>query len=133
MKDVVFTKCDDNDVDNDDNKTQDEDEDEDKNTVLKEIEVPGGLYVAIKRVVQTTSAHRVLTEAMLLKRLGEHPYISTVHFIEIDRDSGQISLVLPYVPHSSFKSYFMNMSVTEIQLYMYALFSAIAHLERYVL
>lgn len=96
-----------------------------------EVEVPGGQLVALKRITLTTSAARALAEALFLRRLGAHPYIASLHFIEIDPESGQITLVLPFVEHTSFREYYNNMSLTEIQLYMYALFSAIAHLEKH--
>lgn len=47
------------------------------------------------------------------------------------RDGGQVTLVMPYFSHDSFKDFMLNMDSVWIKKYMRALFTALEHLHKY--
>lgn len=94
------------------------------------INIPGGIVVAIKRIICTTNIKRIVNEAKCIQSLIKHPHTVPLLFIEIEPISKQISLIFPYFEHDTFTNYFLDMNVDEIRDYMYALINTLVYLEK---
>ncbi|EGG14728.1 putative protein serine/threonine kinase [Cavenderia fasciculata] len=84
-----------------------------------------GRLVALKRVSPTSSPTRILNEIKTLMKVGEDRYISQL--LGIIRHMDQVTLILPYFEHDSFKDYFFKLTPNEFRNYLIAIFSALKH------
>ncbi|KAK6357010.1 hypothetical protein TWF718_001341 [Orbilia javanica] len=80
-------------------------------------------YVAIKKIYVTSSPQRIHNELELLKDLTGSKNV--VSLITAFRHLDQVIAVMPYFRHVDFRDYFKKLSISEIQLYMRSLFTAL--------
>jgi cell division control protein 7 len=86
--------------------------------------------VALKRIYPTSTPSRILNEIQLLRELGSEK-AHVVCLKRILRFDDQVTLVLPYFAHDSFKEYVLTMTAPQVKEYMRALFTALAHLHNH--
>eukprot|EP01133_Synstelium_polycarpum_P015987 gene15987-19018_t len=84
-----------------------------------------GMVVALKRVAPTSSPTRILNEITSLLRVGGQHFVSQL--LGSMRYQDQVTLILPYFEHDSFKDYFFKMTPNEFRYYLSALFTALKH------
>ena len=86
--------------------------------------------VALKRIRPLSSAQRIYDEARFLEQLDGQHHCCKLLEILIDKDDPRChpTLVLSYMPHSSYKTYLPELTLAHIQQYMRALLEALAHL-----
>lgn len=82
-------------------------------------------YVAIKKIYVTSSPARILNELELLHDLRRCPCISPL--ITAFRHHDQVIAILPYFRHEDFRSYFRNMTVPDMQVYLRNMFTALKY------
>ncbi|KFH45647.1 Cell cycle serine/threonine-protein kinase-like protein [Hapsidospora chrysogenum ATCC 11550] len=80
-------------------------------------------YVAIKKIYVTSSPSRIFNELDLLNDLRNCP--SVCPLITAFRHTDQVIAVLPYFRHSDFRSYFRDMTIPDIAIYLRSLFTAL--------
>lgn len=80
-------------------------------------------YVAIKKIYVTSSPARILKELELLYDLRRCP--SVCPLITAFRHTDQVVAILPYFRHGDFRSYFRDMTVADIAIYLRSLFTAL--------
>ncbi|KAM5376301.1 hypothetical protein ACJZ2D_005523 [Fusarium nematophilum] len=80
-------------------------------------------YVAIKKIYVTSSPSRILNELELLHDLRQCP--SVCPLITAFRETDQVVAILPYFRHGDFRTYFRDMTITEISVYLRELFTAL--------
>ncbi|XP_044717691.1 kinase [Hirsutella rhossiliensis] len=80
-------------------------------------------YVAIKKIYVTSSPARILNELELLHDLRQCP--SVCPLITAFRHTDQVVAILPYFRHGDFRSYFRDMTIPDIAIYLRALFTAL--------
>ncbi|KAG9249606.1 putative cell cycle protein kinase, partial [Emericellopsis atlantica] len=80
-------------------------------------------YVAIKKIYVTSSPSRIFNELDLLKDLRDCP--SVCPLITAFRSTDQVIAVLPYFRHSDFRTYFRDMTIPDIAIYLRSLFTAL--------
>lgn len=80
-------------------------------------------YVAIKKIYVTSSPMRILNELELLHNLRQCP--SVCPLITAFRHTDQVVAVLPYFRHGDFRTYFRDMTVADIAVYLRSLFTAL--------
>eukprot|EP01132_Coremiostelium_polycephalum_P001175 gene1175-1487_t len=84
-----------------------------------------GLIVALKRVAPTSSPARIINEIHSLLRVGGSHNVSAL--LGALRYKDQVTLILPYFEHDSFKDYFFKMTPNAFRHYLYALFTSLKH------
>lgn len=82
-------------------------------------------YVAIKKIYVTSSPSRIFNELDLLKDLRSCQ--SVCPLITAFRHTDQVIAILPYFRHSDFRSYFRDMTIPDISIYLRSLFTALKH------
>ncbi|KJZ73452.1 hypothetical protein HIM_07246 [Hirsutella minnesotensis 3608] len=80
-------------------------------------------YVAIKKIYVTSSPARILNELELLHDLRQCP--SVCPLITAFRHTDQVVAILPYFRHGDFRSYFRDMTIPDIAIYLRSLFTAL--------
>ncbi|GJN86919.1 cell cycle protein kinase [Purpureocillium lilacinum] len=80
-------------------------------------------YVAIKKIYVTSSPARILNELELLHDLRRCP--SVCPLITAFRETDQVVAILPYFRHGDFRSYFRDMTIPDIVIYLRSLFTAL--------
>ncbi|KAF4509402.1 hypothetical protein G6O67_003578 [Ophiocordyceps sinensis] len=80
-------------------------------------------YVAIKKIYVTSSPARILNELELLHELRRCP--SVCPLITAFRHTDQVVAILPYFRHGDFRSYFRDMTIPDIAIYLRSLFAAL--------
>lgn len=80
-------------------------------------------YVAIKKIYVTSSPSRILNELELLHDLRQCP--SVCPLITAFRETDQVVAILPYFRHGDFRTYFRDMTIPDIAIYLRALFTAL--------
>lgn len=80
-------------------------------------------YVAIKKIYVTSSPARILNELELLHDLRQCP--SVCPLITAFRETDQVVAILPYFRHGDFRTYFRDMTIPDIAIYMRSLFTAL--------
>ncbi|KAI9265907.1 kinase-like domain-containing protein [Helicostylum pulchrum] len=89
---------------------------------------PLNQFVALKRIYDTSSPHRIANEIeLLLKFLGK-PCISPL--ITAFRQQDQVFVVMPYIDNDDFRSIFSEMDMTEIKSYFRCMFTALNELSK---
>lgn len=83
---------------------------------------------ALKHLIPTSSPGRIENELRCLQLLGGKDNVLPVR--SVLRNGDHIIFILPYVPHSKFTDYMQEMSVDEIQKYMYHLFVSLKHVHQ---
>ncbi|RKP07017.1 kinase-like domain-containing protein, partial [Thamnocephalis sphaerospora] len=78
---------------------------------------------ALKCILPTSGCKRISEEIRLLRSLSKARGIAPL--LRAFRYQDQVVLVLPYIRHTEFRSFFSTCDVQEIQYYMFALFSAL--------
>jgi serine/threonine protein kinase len=83
-------------------------------------------YVAIKRLVRTSSPQKVYDELQYLKILdGKHHVIPV---LDVRRTDEQVIIVFPYFPSHDIRDYMKHMTMEDIKIMMKQLFQALKHL-----
>ncbi|KAH7245745.1 kinase-like domain-containing protein [Fusarium tricinctum] len=80
-------------------------------------------YVAIKKIYVTSSPSRILNELELLHDLRQCP--SVCPLITAFRETDQVVAILPYFRHGDFRTYFRDLTIPEISVYLRELFTAL--------
>lgn len=80
-------------------------------------------YVAIKKIYVTSSPARILNELELLHDLRRCPSICPL--ITAFRHTDQVIAILPYFRHADFRTYFRDMTIPDIRIYLRSLFTAL--------
>ncbi|KAK7409114.1 Cell division control protein 7 [Neonectria punicea] len=80
-------------------------------------------YVAIKKIYVTSSPSRILNELELLHDLRQCP--SVCPLITAFRETDQVVAILPYFRHGDFRTYFRDMTIPDIAIYLRSLFTAL--------
>jgi len=80
-------------------------------------------FVAIKKIYVTSSPARIYNELELLHDLRDSPSVCPI--ITAFRHTDQVLAVLPYFRHSDFRDYYRNMTVTDMAIYLGALFTGL--------
>ncbi|CAG9973320.1 unnamed protein product [Clonostachys byssicola] len=80
-------------------------------------------YVAIKKIYVTSSPMRILNELELLHDLRRCP--SVCPLITAFRQTDQVIAILPYFRHGDFRTYFRDMTIPDIRIYLRSLFTAL--------
>ena len=80
-------------------------------------------YVAIKKIYVTSSPARILNELDLLNDLRQCP--SVCPLITAFRHTDQVIAILPYFRHGDFRSYFRDMTIPDVAIYLRSLFMAL--------
>lgn len=80
-------------------------------------------YVAIKKIYVTSSPARIFNELDLLKDLRNCP--SVCPLITAFRQTDQVVAILPYFRHADFRTYFRDMTIPDIAIYLRSLFTAL--------
>ncbi|KAF4976485.1 hypothetical protein FZEAL_6851 [Fusarium zealandicum] len=80
-------------------------------------------YVAIKKIYVTSSPSRILNELELLHDLRQCP--SVCPLITAFRETDQVVAILPYFRHGDFRTYFRDLTIPEISIYLRELFTAL--------
>ena len=80
-------------------------------------------YVAIKKIYVTSSPSRIFNELDLLKDLRNCAAVCPL--ITAFRHTDQVIAILPYFRHSDFRSYFRDMTIPDIAIYLRSLFTAL--------
>ncbi|KAL6866433.1 Cell division control protein 7 [Amphichorda felina] len=80
-------------------------------------------YVAIKKIYVTSSPSRIFNELDLLNDLRNCPAVCPL--ITAFRHTDQVIAILPYFRHSDFRSYFRDMTIPDIAIYLRSLFTAL--------
>lgn len=80
-------------------------------------------YVAIKKIYVTSSPARILNELELLHDLRQCD--SVCPLITAFRETDQVVAVLPYFRHGDFRTYFRDMTIPDIVIYLRSLFTAL--------
>ncbi|CVL01539.1 CDC7 protein kinase [Fusarium proliferatum] len=80
-------------------------------------------YVAIKKIYVTSSPSRILNELELLHDLRQCP--SVCPLITAFRETDQVVAILPYFRHGDFRTYFRDLTIAEISVYLRELFTAL--------
>jgi cell division control protein 7 len=94
----------------------------------RSLTTPNG-FVALKRLYPTSTPQRILSEIKLLQLLGGK--CNVVPLLGGFRDGGQVTLVMPYFSHDSFKDFMSTMDAAWIKKYMRALLTALDHLHQH--
>jgi len=81
--------------------------------------------VALKRINPTCSPSRIINEINCLKKLGGRCHVPPI--LGAMRLFDQVTLVLPYLPHTKFKDYLPFFTLKQMRDYMHALFTALHH------
>ena len=86
--------------------------------------------VALKRIRPLSSAQRIYDEARFLEQLDGQHHCCELLEILLDMDDPRChpTLVLAYMPHSSYKTYLPLLTLAHVQQYMRALLEALTHL-----
>ncbi|OAA36420.1 serine/threonine protein kinase Hsk1 [Metarhizium rileyi] len=80
-------------------------------------------FVAIKKIYVTSSPARILNELELLHDLRQCP--SVCPLITAFRNTDQVVAILPYFRHGDFRTYFRDMTIPDIAIYLRSLFTAL--------
>jgi cell division control protein 7 len=81
-------------------------------------------YVALKCIKPTSSPGRVAREIRFLQQLPEHASLCKIYDCFRDRD--RVILVLSYIEHIAFESFYARLSIPHIQSYFRDLFAALS-------
>ncbi|KAF2765280.1 kinase-like protein [Teratosphaeria nubilosa] len=80
-------------------------------------------FVAIKKIYVTSSPLRILNELELLNDLKNSPNVCPL--ITAFRHQDQVIAILPFFPHKDFRDYYRELSVEDMRVYFYSLFTAL--------
>lgn len=80
-------------------------------------------YVAIKKIYVTSSPSRILNELELLHDLRACRAVCPL--ITAFRHTDQVVAILPYFRHGDFRTYFRDMTMPEVSVYLRELFTAL--------
>ena len=80
-------------------------------------------FVAIKKIYVTSSPQRIFNELELLYALRSCPSVCPI--ITAFRHDDQVIAILPYFRHDDFRTYFRNMQVDDMRIYLRELFLAL--------
>ncbi|KAL2204546.1 kinase-like protein [Sarocladium strictum] len=86
-------------------------------------------FVAIKKIYVTSSPARILNELELLHDLRQCP--SVCPLITAFRHTDQVIAILPYFRHGDFRTYFRDMTVSDIAIYLRSLFTALKSVHKH--
>ncbi|KAI8087523.1 kinase-like domain-containing protein [Thamnidium elegans] len=89
---------------------------------------PVNQFVALKRIYDTSSPHRIVNEIELLRKFLGKPCISPL--ITAFRQQDQVFVVMPYIHNNDFRSIFSDMDMTEIKSYFRCMFTALNELSK---
>ncbi|KAG2236356.1 hypothetical protein INT48_008338 [Thamnidium elegans] len=89
---------------------------------------PVNQFVALKRIYDTSSPHRIANEIELLRKFLGKPCISPL--ITAFRQQDQVFVVMPYIHNDDFRSIFSDMDMTEIKSYFRCMFTALNELSK---
>ena len=86
--------------------------------------------VALKRIKPLSTAVRILDEARFIDGLAGQAHVVQLLelLVEPTNHRSHPTLVLSYIPHSTYKSYLSSLTLRQVQLYLAALLRAFAHL-----
>ncbi|KXS12166.1 kinase-like protein [Gonapodya prolifera JEL478] len=87
------------------------------------------VHVALKRIYETSSANRIMSEIKMLADLTGSDCV--VPIITAERKGDQVVIVLPYFEHQDFRDYFTSCKVDDIRCYMRQLFTALKALHEH--
>jgi len=96
--------------------------------VYKAQSITTNQIVALKRIYSTSSPTRIDREIRIIHALGGTHFVGGI--LGCLRCHGDISLVLPYFEHNSFREVFMAMTLDDVKDYLRALFTALAHVHK---
>ncbi|KAI8887891.1 kinase-like protein [Backusella circina FSU 941] len=85
-------------------------------------------YVALKRIYATSSPTRIANEISILEDLKSGTCVAPL--ITAFRESDQVFIVMPYIPHDDFRKTYQSMDLTDIRYYFKSLFTALRHLHK---
>ncbi|PVU93287.1 hypothetical protein BB561_003362 [Smittium simulii] len=82
-------------------------------------------FVALKKIYVTSSPKRIANEISILKDLSNCSRV--VPLLTAIRQRDQVVIVLPYISSDDFRTYYLNLSLEEIQYYLQSMFEALAY------
>lgn len=86
------------------------------------------VYVALKRIYQTSCPLRIQNELELLHSLRRSKWVSTM--ISAFRHKDQVVAVMPYHPNNDFREYYRHVDYKTVKKYFKSLFKALRDVHR---